>query len=40
MILNTLPSVITQTPAVLAFENEDPTASKEFHKLSDEPHKV
>lgn len=40
MKLNTLPSVITQTPAVLAFENEDPTASKEFHKLSDEPHKV
>jgi len=32
--------VITQTPAVLAFQNEDSTASKEFHKLSDEPHKV
>jgi hypothetical protein len=27
-------------PAVQAFQNEDPRASKAFHKLTDEPHKV
>jgi len=35
-----LPSSITN-PAIQAFQNEDPTASKEFHKkLTDEPHQV
>jgi len=38
-LINSLPSVIAH-PAIAAFQNADPTASKTFHKLTDEPHKI